>query len=71
MSQVLEQDVTQTDEFYKAEFYRILEKIKLNNEIMERDQEEIDFLKQNSRETLKRIDKNLEKIEATLEIIKN
>lgn len=71
MSQVLEQDVTQTDEFYKAEFDRILEKIKLNNEIMERDQEEIDFLKQNSRETLKRIDKNLEKIEATLEIIKN
>ncbi|MGI8670620.1 MAG: hypothetical protein ACR2J3_12375 [Aridibacter sp.] len=71
MSQVLEQDVTQSDEFYKAEFYRILEKIKLNNEIMERDQEEIDFLKQNSRETLKQIDKNLEKIEATLEIIKN
>ncbi len=70
MSQVLEQDVTQSDGFYKAEFYKILEKIKLNNEIMERDQEEIDFLKQNSRETLKRIDKNLEKIEATLEIIR-
>ena len=66
MSQVLEQDATQSDEFYREEFNRLMEKIKLNNQIIERDQEEIDFLKNQSRETLKRIDINLAKIEATL-----
>ena len=66
MSQVLEQEVTQSDEVYKEEFRQLIEKIKLNNEIIERDQEEIDWLKQKSRETLKRIDINLAKIEATL-----
>ena len=66
MSQVLEQEVTQSDEVYKEEFRQLIEKIKLNNEIIERDQEEIDWLKQKSREILKRIDINLAKIEATL-----
>ncbi len=66
MNQVLEQDATKSDEFYKEEFNRLIEKIKVNNQIIERDQEEIDFLKQQSRETLKRIDINLAKIEATL-----
>ena len=59
MNQVLEQDVTQSDEFYKNEISRILEQIHLNNEIMKRDQEEIDWLKKQSRETMKRIDANL------------
>ncbi len=66
MSQLLEQDITESDEYYKEEIRRIIEKMRMNNEIMERDQEEIDWLKQNSRETLKRIDENLAKIEAIL-----
>jgi hypothetical protein len=66
MSQVLEQDATQSDEFYKNEIRRMLEKIHLNNEIMKRDQEEIDWLKKQSRETIKRIDANLAIIERTL-----
>ncbi len=55
---------------YKAEFCRFIKKIKLNNEIMERDQAEINRLKQQSRETLKRIDINLAKNEATLRNIR-
>lgn len=66
MSQILEQDAIQSDEFYKEEFRQLIEKIRLNNEIMERDQEEINYLKLKSRETLKRIDANLAKIAATL-----
>ncbi|CAN5857971.1 hypothetical protein BH20ACI4_BH20ACI4_32540 [soil metagenome] len=66
MSQVLEQDVTQSDEFYKNEIHRMVEQMQRNNEIIERDQEEINQLKMKSRETLKRIDENLAKIEATL-----
>ncbi len=66
MSQVLEQDVTESDEFYKSEIRRMVEQMRKNNEIMERDQQEIDLLKQKSRETLKRIDENLATIERTL-----
>lgn len=66
MSQVLGQDVEQSDEFYKAEFYRILEKIRLNNEKMDRDQEKIDRLALKSKKTLKRIDEKIIEIEKTL-----
>ncbi|CAN5438717.1 hypothetical protein BH10ACI1_BH10ACI1_14270 [soil metagenome] len=66
MSQVLEPNATQSDEFYKNEINRMLEQIHLNNEIMKRDQEEIDWLKKQSRETMKRIDENLAIIERTL-----
>lgn len=66
MSQVLEQDVTESDEFYKSEIRRMVEQMRKNNEIMECDQQEIDLLKQTSRETLKRIDENLATIERTL-----
>jgi predicted phage gp36 major capsid-like protein len=66
MSQVLNQEVIQTDEYYQQEIRRMLEEMSKNNEIMQRDQEEIDWLKQKSRETLKRIDENLAKIERTL-----
>ncbi len=66
MSQVLNQEVIQTDEYYQQEIRRMPEEMSKNNEIMQRDQEEIDWLKQKSRETLKRIDENLAKIERTL-----
>jgi hypothetical protein len=66
MSQILEQDVTESDDFYKTEIRRMIEQMRRNNDIIERDQEEIDWLKQKSSETLKRIDENLAKIEATL-----
>ncbi len=66
MSQVLEQDITESDEFYKNEIHRMVEQMRKNNEIMERDQQEIDLLKQKSREALKRIDENLATIERTL-----
>ena len=66
MSQVLNQEVVQTDEYYQQEIRRMLDEMRKNNEIMQRDQEEIDWLKQKSRETLKRIDENLAKIERTL-----
>lgn len=66
MNRILEQDAAKPDEFYKDEFNRLIEKIRFSNQIIERDQEEIDLLKQQSRETLKRIDINLAKIEANL-----
>lgn len=66
MNQVLEQDVTESDEFYKNEIRRMVEQMRINNEIMERDQQEIEWLKQKSRETLKRIDENLATIERSL-----
>ena len=66
MSQVLEQDITQSDEYYKKEVRRLIAEMQKYNEIMKRDQEEIDWLKKQSRETLKRIDANLAIIEKTL-----
>ncbi len=66
MSQVLEQDVTQSDEFYQKEIHRMLEEMRKNNEIMKRDQDEIDWLKSQSRQTMKRIDENLARIERML-----
>ncbi|MGI8670622.1 MAG: hypothetical protein ACR2J3_12385 [Aridibacter sp.] len=66
MSQVLEQDIEQSEEFYKAEFYKILEKIKLNNQKMKRDEEEFDRLELKSQKTLERIDQKILEIEKTL-----
>lgn len=66
MSQVLEQDTAQSNEFYKKEIRRMIEQMSKNNEIMKRDQDEIDWLKKQSRETLKRIDENIAIIERTL-----
>ncbi len=66
MSQVLEQDVEQSDESYRAEFYKILDKIKLNNQKMESDQKEIDRLEIKSQKTLERIDQKIADIEKTL-----
>ncbi len=66
MNQVLEQESIQSDEFYRQEINNLLSKIRLNNEKMERDQEEIDWLKKQSRETLNRIDENLFRIERML-----
>ncbi len=66
MSQVLEQDVEQSEEYYKAEFDRIMEKIRLNNEKMDKDQEEIDRLSKKSKKTLERIDQKILEIEKTL-----
>lgn len=66
MSQVLEQDVEQSEEYYKAEFDRIMGKIRLNNEKMDKDQEEIDRLSKKSKKTLERIDQKILEIEKTL-----
>lgn len=66
MNQVLNREAIQTDEYYQQEIRRMLEEMSRNNEIVQRDQEEIDWLKQKSRETLKRIDENLATIERML-----
>lgn len=66
MNQVLNKEAIQTDEYYQQEIRRMLEQMRRNDEIMQRDQEEIDWLKKKSRETLKRIDENLAIIERTL-----
>ncbi|CAN5459397.1 hypothetical protein BH18ACI1_BH18ACI1_03270 [soil metagenome] len=67
MSQVLEQDIIQSDEFYKQEVHRMLAEMQRKNEKMERDQEEIDWLKKQSLESLRRIDHNLQRIEGFLQ----
>ena len=66
MSQVLEQDITQSDEYYKKEVRRLIAEMQKNNEIMKRDQEEIDWLKAQSAKTMRQIQENLETIEKTL-----
>jgi hypothetical protein len=66
MSQILEQEVTKSDEYYKKEVRRMLEKIRLNNEKMDRDQVEIDRLKEQSREILDRIEVKIRNIEKLL-----
>jgi hypothetical protein len=67
MSQVLEQDTIQSDEFYKQEVHRMLAEMQRKNEKMERDQEEIDWLKKQSLESLRRIDHNIQRIEGFLQ----
>ena len=49
MSQVLNQETPQTDEFYKQEIHKMLVEMSRQNEKMNRDQEEIDWLKNNRR----------------------
>lgn len=66
MSQVLNQETMQTDEYYKQEVRRMLEEMRISNEIMKRDQEEIDWLKKQSAKTMRQIQENLAKIEKTL-----
>ncbi len=67
MSQVLEQDTVKSDEFYRQEVHRLLEEMQRKNEKMEYDQEEIDWLKEQSLKSLKRIDQNLQRIEGFLQ----
>ncbi|MBA2493089.1 MAG: hypothetical protein H0V31_00165 [Acidobacteria bacterium] len=67
MSQVLEQDTIQSDEFYKQEVHRMLDEMERKNEKIKHDQEEIDWLKKQSLESLKRIDQNLKRIEGFLQ----
>ena len=63
MSQVLNQEATQTEEFYKREVYRMLNEIRGNNEKMELDQAEIDCSKERSAENLRRIEIKIQAIE--------
>lgn len=67
MSQVINQETAQSEEFYKREVNRMLAAIQHSNEKMERSQEEIDWLKQQSSESLRRIDQNLRQIEEFLQ----
>lgn len=66
MSQVTNQEVEQTEEFYKLEVQKMLAEMQIGNEKMRRDQEEIDWLKQQSVVTRHRIQENLERIEKIL-----
>ena len=66
MSQIIDQDAIRSDEFYKQEVHRMLNEMKHQNEKMARDQEEIDWLKKQSAETMIRIQENLERIEKVL-----
>jgi len=66
MNQVLEQDTVQSDEYYKQEVRRMLDEMRKSNEIMNRDQEEIDWLKKQSAEAMRRIQDNLDRIEKVL-----
>ncbi len=66
MSQVLEQESIKSDKFYKQEIRNLLSKIRLNNEKMERDQEEIERLEAESKSNLHRIEMKLQRIESIL-----
>jgi len=66
MSQVLDQDTIQSDEFYKQEIHQMLDEMQKKNKKMERDQKEIDELKARSAKTLKQIDIKLLEIERLL-----
>ena len=66
MSQVLNLEAVQTDEYYKQEVRRMITEMQKNNEIMKRDQEEIDWLKVQSVKTMRQIQENLEEIEKAL-----
>lgn len=63
MSQVLNAKVTQTDEFYKREVYRMLDEIRRNNEKMESDQKEINRFKKTSAKNLQRIEIKIQALE--------
>lgn len=66
MNQVLEQESVQSDEFYRQEINNLLSKIRLNNEKMERDQEEIERLEAESKSNLQRIGIKLQRITSIL-----
>ncbi|MGI8639595.1 MAG: hypothetical protein ACR2MG_06535 [Pyrinomonadaceae bacterium] len=67
MSRVLEQDTIQSDDFYKQEVHRMLAEMQRKNEKIKHDQEEIDWLKKQSLESLRRIDQNLQRIKGFLQ----
>lgn len=66
MNQIIEQDTTKSDEYYKNEVGQLLEKIKLKNERMDKTQVEIEKLQKKSTENLKRIDAKIQEIENIL-----
>lgn len=66
MNQVLNEEATLSDEYYQQEVRKMLAEINVNNEKMRRDQEEINWLKQQSAATRQRIRENLERIEKIL-----
>ncbi len=66
MSQILEQEVTQSDEYYKKEIRRMIKEMQFKNEQMDKTQLEIEKFQKRSAETLKRIDNNIQKIENIL-----
>jgi peptidoglycan hydrolase CwlO-like protein len=66
MSQVLDQETLQSDEYYQQEVRRMLNEMRKKNKKMERDQKEIDDLKAHSAKTLKQIDIKLLEIERLL-----
>lgn len=67
MSQILNQETLQSDEFYKKEVHRMIDELQRKSEKMEHDQKEIDWLKEQSFNSLKRIDQNLTRIEGFLQ----
>ena len=66
MSQILDQEILQSDDYYKQEIHRIIDEFQKKNKKMERNQKEIDNLKKRSAETLKQIDIKLLEIERLL-----
>ena len=66
MSQVLDQETLQSDEYYQQEVRRMLNEMRKKNKKMECDQKEIDDLKAHSAKTLKQIDIKLLEIERLL-----
>ena len=63
MSQIIEQDAIQSDEYYRREIGRLLEEITLKNKQMDETQTEIEELQKKSTENLKRIDIKIQEIE--------
>jgi hypothetical protein len=66
MSQVLNQETPQTDEFYKQEIHKMLAEMSRHNDKMNRDQEEISRLEMKSKNNLQRIEIKLQEIERIL-----
>ena len=66
MNQILSQETLQSDEYYKQEVRRMLAEMQQKNEVMKRDQEEIDWLRGQSAQTMRQIQENLDRIEKVL-----
>jgi hypothetical protein len=66
MNPALDTNVVHTDKYYRRETNRLLDKIRKNNERMEKTQKEIDALKKQSDRDLRRLGKKIRELQDLL-----